>query len=184
MDDPLATVTDDRLRLGPGDLPRQRDRVRDLGGTAASGGPTETGAEVPGEEAIGEEIVLDGELRAAKGIRPGGTVGLKKDAEEMDEPIHGRHPVDWDLCSGPHWPLPGMVMIEEPAHLRRRTKWFTEARSKRLLTPSAGQEGQERTSAGLAGMTCIESETLSRRPGTDLSRDLMVFRSSARRTKD
>ena len=121
MDDPLATVTDDSLQMGPGDLPRQRDRVRDPGGTAASGEPTETEAEVPGEEAIGEETVLDGELRADRGIRPDGMVGLKKDAEETDEPIHGRRPVDWALCSGPHWPPAGMVPIEESARLRRRT---------------------------------------------------------------
>ena len=135
-------------------------------------------------QVIKEEMVPDGELRADKGIRPDGTVGLKKDAEETDEPIHGRRPVDWALCSGPHWPPAGMVPIEESARLRRRTKWFTEARPKRPLTPLAGQQGRERTSAGLVGMTCTKSETLTRRPGTDLSRDLMVFRSSARRTKD
>ena len=181
MDDLLATVTDASLQMGPGDLLR---RARDPRRTAAIGEPTETGAEVPGEEAIGEDIVLDGELRAARGIRPGGTVGLKKDAEEMDELIQGRHLVDWDLCSGPHWPLPGTATTEEPAHLRRRTKWFTGTRPSRLPTPLAGREGRERTSVGLAEMTCIKSETLTHRPEMDLSRDLMVSRSSARRTKD
>ena len=182
MDDLLVTATDGSLQMGPGDLLR---RVRDPGGTAAIGEPTETGAEVPGEEAIKEEIALDGEVRAAKGIRPGGTVGSKKDAEETDELIPGRRLVDWGLhCSGPHWPLPGTATTEEPAHLRRRTKWFTGTRPNRLSTPLAGREGRERTSVGLAEMTCIKSETLTHRPEMDLSRDLMVSRSSARRTKD
>ena len=100
MDDPLEVMTDGRLRTDPGDLPLRRDRVHDPGRTAASGGPTETEAEVPGEEVKEEEIAPDGELRADRGgIRPDGMVGLKKDAEETDEPNHGRRPVDWALCS-------------------------------------------------------------------------------------
>ena len=122
MEDPPEVMADGRLRTDPGDLPLRRDRVRDPGGTAASGGPTETEAEVPGEEVKGEETVPDGELRADRGIRPDGMVGLKKDAEETDEPIHGRRPVDWALCSGPHWPPAGTVPIEKSARLRRRSR--------------------------------------------------------------
>ena len=181
MEDIRVTTIDGSLLMGPGDLLR---RVRDLGRTAAIGEPTETGAEAPDEEARNEETAQDGKVRAAKEIRPGGTVGSKKDAEEMDELIPGKHLVDWDLCSGPHWPLPGTAMIEEPAHLRRRTKWFTGTRPSRLPTPLAGREGRERTSVDLAETTCIESETLTRRPEMGLSRDLMVSRSPARRTKD
>ena len=182
MEDIRVTTIDGSLLTGPGDLLR---RVRDPGRTAAIGEPTETGAEVPDEEAIKEEIALDGEVRAAKEIRPGGTVGSKWDAEEMDELIPGRHLVDWGLhCSGPHWPLPGTATTEEPAHLRRRTKWFTGTRPSRLSTPLAGQEGRERTSVGLAETICIKLETLTHRPEADLSRDLMAFRSSATRIRD
>ena len=186
MDDPLATVTDGRLRTDPGDPPRRRDRVHDPGGTAASEGATETEAEVPGEEVKEEEIAPDGELRADREeIHSDGMVELRKDAEETDEPTHGRRPVDWALCSGPHWPLAGTVPIEESARLRRRTRWFMGTRPKRLLTPSAGRlQGQEHTSAGLVEMTYIKSETSTHHPGTDLSRDLMTFRSSARRRKN
>ena len=186
MGDPLEVMTDGRLRTDPGDPPRRKDRVHDPGGTAASEGATETEAEAPGEEAKEEETAPDGELRAdGEEIHPDGMVELKKDAEETDEPIRGRRPVDWALCSGPHWPLAGAVPIEESARLRRRTRWSMGTRLKRPLTPSAGRsQGQEHISVGLAGMTCIESETPTRHLGTDPSRDLMTLRSSARRTKD
>ena len=85
-------------------------------------GATETEAEVPGEEVKEEETAPGGELRAGgMETQPDDMVELKKDAEGMDQPIHGRRPVDWALCSGPHLPLAGAVPIEESARLRRRT---------------------------------------------------------------
>ena len=182
MEDIRVTTIDGSLLTGPGDLLR---RVRDLGRTAAIGEPTETGAEAPDEEARNEETAQDGKVRAAKEVRPGGTVGSKKDAEEMDELILGRHLVDWGLhCSGPHWPLPGTATSEEPAHLRRRTKWFTGTRPSRLSTPLEGQGAREHTSASPAGTISTMLETPTHRPEADLSLDVMLFRSSARRTKD
>ena len=129
MGDPLATVTDDRLRMDPGDLPRQRDRVRDPGGTAASGGPTETEAEVPGEEVKEEETAPGGELRAGgKETQPDGMVELKEDVERTHEPIPGKCPVDWARCSGPHWPPPETDPTEGWVRLLSRTRWPTGIR--------------------------------------------------------
>ena len=123
MDDPLEVMTDGRLRTDPGDLPLRRDRVHDPGRTAASGGPTETEAEVPGEEVKEEETAPGGGLRAGgKEIQPDDMVESKKDAERTHEPIPGKRPVDWARCSGPHWPLVGAVPNEEWAHLLRRTR--------------------------------------------------------------
>ena len=162
MDDLLVTTIDGSPRMGPGDLLR---RVRDPGGAAASGEQTETGAEARGVEAISEGTMLDGKARLARGIKPGDMVESKTGAqEETDEPTPGKHLEGWDLCSGPHWPLPGTATTEEPGRLRRRTRWFTGTRPRRPPTPSEGQEAPERTSAGPAGTTFTMSEMPMHRP--------------------
>ena len=184
MDDFLvtATVTDGSPRTGREDLLR---RDRDRGGIAAIEEATETGAEARGVEAISEGTVLDGEARLAKETNPSDMVELKTGAqEETDGPTRGKHLEGWDLCSGPHWPLPGTATTAEPGRLRSRTRWFTGTRPRRPPTPSEGQEAPERTCAGLAGTTFTMSEMPMHRPEADLSLDLMLFRSSARRTKD
>ena len=124
MGDPLEAMTGDRLRTDPGDPHRQVGVRTDRGRTTVADAETgETGVEDRDVEASDVEIAPGGGLRAGGTVaQPDDMVESKKDAERMHEPIHGKHPVDWAHCSGPHWPLAGTVPIEESARLRRRIR--------------------------------------------------------------